>query len=337
MTEPNAVNEKNPFSKKEFASAKEDPLTHGGLVGELRNAAANTVGTTASIGRATMHQVEGAIDTAAGAAIVTAHGVAEVAQAAKATAQDQVEGAIDTAACAAKATAHGVAEVAQAAKATAQDVVAEGSRGISVGFDSPTHGGFDSPSLEDTHEQLMRHKRNTAHMQDIQNLKKELRLQFSQASLKDVMDDPTDGIIQSGLKGQVHRVISSAEFDVAMGVVIIVNSLLIGLESTWELEGKNTAFLASFEHFFLLAYSAELAARFYANGLRCLRSGWVAFDLFLVSIGIITSYLLHPTVVSMVTGDKELGQKILMLRVFRLARLARTAYDSTYRRSTSQS
>ena len=112
----------------------------------------------------------------------------------------------------------------------------------------------------------------------------------------------------------------------AIGVVIVLNSVTIGMELSFEVTGRDSSVFGILEHAFLLVYTAELAARFYAFGVTCLRNGWVAFDFSLVSTGIIANYI-APSVLAFY-GDEETGRQatgiLLVLRTFRLARLART-------------
>mmetsp|Transcript_18970 Transcript_18970/g.41403 ORF Transcript_18970/g.41403 Transcript_18970/m.41403 type:complete len:797 (+) Transcript_18970:64-2454(+) len=115
-------------------------------------------------------------------------------------------------------------------------------------------------------------------------------------------------------------IITHSTFDKLMGVIIIANTLSIGLERTLTLDGKEgeANFLRSSEHFFLSAYIVEISLRFMGLGLRCLRDNWVKCDFVLVITGCSTTWLLEP----LLSFDLNL---LFVLRMARLLRLARTA------------
>eukprot|EP00746_Dinoflagellata_sp_MGD_P142699 gnl/MRDRNA2_/MRDRNA2_75631_c0_seq1.p1 gnl/MRDRNA2_/MRDRNA2_75631_c0~~gnl/MRDRNA2_/MRDRNA2_75631_c0_seq1.p1 ORF type:complete len:768 (+),score=161.93 gnl/MRDRNA2_/MRDRNA2_75631_c0_seq1:86-2389(+) len=117
----------------------------------------------------------------------------------------------------------------------------------------------------------------------------------------------------------MKAILLSPKFDAAVGVVIVLNSISIGLEMSYELEGKDTALLEMVEHVFLLVYMGELGMRFFCYGVYCLRNPWVAFDFVLVVTGVITSWIIVPIVGSLPAGVGPL----MILRVMRLFRLAR--------------
>ena len=111
----------------------------------------------------------------------------------------------------------------------------------------------------------------------------------------------------------------------AIGVVIVFNSLTIGLESSFELQRKDTTIFGRLEHVFLFVYTVELLGRFYAYGLKCFRSSWVVFDFILVTIGLFANYAV-PVIENYFEGAEDSSALgfLLVLRTFRLARLART-------------
>ena len=119
--------------------------------------------------------------------------------------------------------------------------------------------------------------------------------------------DPADAGGSSKLKRTLHEMLSSSSFDAAMGAVIILNAVVIGLESQSELKGVNTDFYAVFEHAFLFIYSVELGCRFYLYGLACLRNGWVVFDSVLVTFGALATYIIEPLLLRSMSGSTGLS------------------------------
>jgi voltage-gated sodium channel len=117
----------------------------------------------------------------------------------------------------------------------------------------------------------------------------------------------------------VHRVLSSTQFDAGIGIIIILNSVTIGLQSEAEVKGIDISDFIFIDNIFLAIYTIELGLRFFAYGFHCLDNGWVRFDAVLVGFGICTSLL------ELVFGgaSKENLGPLMVLRVLRLLRLAR--------------
>mmetsp|Transcript_98933 Transcript_98933/g.317231 ORF Transcript_98933/g.317231 Transcript_98933/m.317231 type:complete len:761 (-) Transcript_98933:117-2399(-) len=113
--------------------------------------------------------------------------------------------------------------------------------------------------------------------------------------------------------------IHSRLFDLMIGLVITVNAFMIGVELTWNLEGRSTSSLSTLEDVFLCVYLVELALRFIGEGLPCLKSNWVKFDLFLALVGVVNLWLLQ-----IMKADGTAFGFLMVLRMLRLARLART-------------
>ena len=104
-----------------------------------------------------------------------------------------------------------------------------------------------------------------------------------------------DSAENGSMKYRVHQVLSLAAFDAAIGAVIVLNSIVIGLESQTELYGGNTVNYQRMEHVFLFIYTLELAMRFYAYGLACFRNSWVIFDLIVVTLGLFSWLFIRPS------------------------------------------
>jgi len=120
-------------------------------------------------------------------------------------------------------------------------------------------------------------------------------------------------------RSRVRSLVSSPTFDGVIGVVIVANSVTIGVEQTFQLEGRDVSAVEMFEPFFLSVYTVELALRFFAFGCECLRDNWVKFDTALVTMSGISIIILKP----MLGGTEELAP-LMLLRTMRLARLVRT-------------
>eukprot|EP00434_Breviolum_minutum_P005945 symbB.v1.2.005243.t1/scaffold304.1/size234131/2 len=103
-----------------------------------------------------------------------------------------------------------------------------------------------------------------------------------------------------------------------LGLVIIANSVNIGLELEWRTQGKDTTVCAVLEHCFLAVYTIELAMRLLEDWHVITTDPWVRFDCFLVGVGIISQWILP------FFGDVAEVHTLLMLRCARLLRLAKT-------------
>lgn len=121
---------------------------------------------------------------------------------------------------------------------------------------------------------------------------------------------------QNGIK----KVCNLIWFDLAIGFVIFVNAVEIGVDQSFDLNGNDTTGTKIVESICLCIYVLELLLRFLGFGLReSLKSNWIRFDLLLVLLGVITSWIVEP-----VLGQKTTGLgPIMILRMLRLFRIAR--------------
>jgi hypothetical protein len=113
-------------------------------------------------------------------------------------------------------------------------------------------------------------------------------------------------------------------FDIAMGLIIILNSATIGVETSYTVRGDAIPMsLVVIEYLFLFLYVVELSLRFHAVGVKeSLSSNWVKFDTVLVVSGLANFVL---TLVSLGGGAMEVAVgNMNMLKMLRLVRLART-------------
>lgn len=135
------------------------------------------------------------------------------------------------------------------------------------------------------------------------------------------------------LKTRLRRLLNWSGFDYMIGIIIFLNSITIGIEITIDLDKDDPIavlrpWVLFLENVFLITYVGELALRFYVKGFhRCLRSGWIIFDLLLVICGAISSWIIAPYI-KMRTGkdgdeSASVVDRVLVLRVLRLLRLVR--------------
>eukprot|EP00927_Polykrikos_kofoidii_P021883 TRINITY_DN20591_c0_g1_i1.p1 TRINITY_DN20591_c0_g1~~TRINITY_DN20591_c0_g1_i1.p1 ORF type:complete len:541 (-),score=89.47 TRINITY_DN20591_c0_g1_i1:41-1663(-) len=122
------------------------------------------------------------------------------------------------------------------------------------------------------------------------------------------------------LRHLVQIVVGSLKFDVAIGAVIIVNAFTQAWEQALTLEDKDTLALKVIESFFLVIYIIELGLRYYASGWSCFYDSWVKLDCLIVLLGMVTSWILEPTMSDWQNG---LGL-VVVLRLSRLLRIIKT-------------
>eukprot|EP00931_Biecheleriopsis_adriatica_P066560 TRINITY_DN40890_c0_g1_i1.p1 TRINITY_DN40890_c0_g1~~TRINITY_DN40890_c0_g1_i1.p1 ORF type:complete len:677 (-),score=120.07 TRINITY_DN40890_c0_g1_i1:2-2032(-) len=122
-------------------------------------------------------------------------------------------------------------------------------------------------------------------------------------------------------RDRIRSFLQSTSFDALIGIVIVANAVSIGVEQSFRgTSHKVLATTAMLDDIFLSIYMIELALRFYAFRLACLRDTWVLFDLFLVVMGVITQWILSPILGSQMD---QVGP-LMVLRTVRLMRLAKT-------------
>lgn len=124
---------------------------------------------------------------------------------------------------------------------------------------------------------------------------------------------------------RAYWVLQHKVFDFAIGCVILINCITIGIELSWPDQENPPTEIAAFEHVFLVIYIGELALRFFVMHLACLEDNWVRFDLFLVFSGVLEQWVMKVVFKLMDGGLDSSNLEILMvLRIMRLFRLART-------------
>jgi len=131
-----------------------------------------------------------------------------------------------------------------------------------------------------------------------------------------------DYVAQNQYRELTKGLISSMFFDAVIGVVIAFNAIVIGLELELEVQGIDTGVIVVLENIFLCIYIMEIGARIYANGYQALFDRWVQFDSLLVLLGVLTNWILTP---SLGEGSTDSLGPLMTLRMARLLRLAKTA------------
>jgi len=132
-------------------------------------------------------------------------------------------------------------------------------------------------------------------------------------------------ITGSGPKGRLPFVDSMA-FSIVFGVVIILNSLCIGLDIMLADEDGNSAQpMVVLETLFLIAFWVELGCRIFSHGfIRFSKEFWGPFDFGVTFLGSVDAWLLTPLVGSTaaLSGVSAL-RTLRRLRLFRLIRVFR--------------
>jgi voltage-gated sodium channel len=133
-------------------------------------------------------------------------------------------------------------------------------------------------------------------------------------------------------KSIAERVVDGGQLDMFISIVIMANSVCIGLQTSLSLgeQGRPSTepehpVLSALENIFLAIYVVELSTRLWAKGKVALTDRWFLFDLFLVVTGVL--YLWCYTHVASNTQDGgqdgSVVEQVLVFRLLRLMRLLR--------------
>lgn len=162
-------------------------------------------------------------------------------------------------------------------------------------------------------------------------LKQVEQVVHNQPSMKSVTTHDTDTEEEwnttSRIRQQLKQLLKDQRFETLVGCVIIANSLCMGMETSWEIQGRDSTPFQILEHFFLAVYVFELSLHFGVYGCSCLKNSWVLFDFILVSTGALSNYVVGPIMSSIHANNSESMKDgmsgILIMRMLRLFRLAR--------------
>ncbi|CAE7815819.1 Voltage-dependent T-type calcium channel subunit alpha-1H [Symbiodinium microadriaticum] len=112
------------------------------------------------------------------------------------------------------------------------------------------------------------------------------------------------------------RIVHSWVFELYILAAIVLNSVIIGIESELRLDDGKLEWAAPVEVVLLGIYTIEIVLRVLAGGAKVFCEGWFLFDLSLV----VFSYL--ERIIAGVAGEAQ--QQIIVLRLLRLFRLIRS-------------
>ncbi len=109
-------------------------------------------------------------------------------------------------------------------------------------------------------------------------------------------------------KGVLRDIIANRWFELAITVVIVVNSILIGVETYY----SNTV-ISKIQSFILFVFTIEIVMRFFAaeSVKAFFKDGWNIFDLLLVVVGYVPETIF------------EGGASLMAIRVLRILRVLR--------------
>eukprot|EP00929_Paragymnodinium_shiwhaense_P103673 TRINITY_DN6733_c0_g1_i4.p1 TRINITY_DN6733_c0_g1~~TRINITY_DN6733_c0_g1_i4.p1 ORF type:complete len:650 (+),score=92.68 TRINITY_DN6733_c0_g1_i4:86-2035(+) len=121
-----------------------------------------------------------------------------------------------------------------------------------------------------------------------------------------------------------RRIVHSPLFDFFIGVVIVLNTSLVGIDQSYELQDRYPATMLAIESGFLLIYMAELAFRFGAFGVMdALTDRSTKLDVALLIMGVTFTWILSPSVLDAVPSAFSNVGILKAARFFRLARMVR--------------
>ncbi|CAK9090225.1 Cation channel sperm-associated protein 1 (CatSper1), partial [Durusdinium trenchii] len=139
-----------------------------------------------------------------------------------------------------------------------------------------------------------------------------------------ITDDEEDAYNTKTLSGMCRYLVSKPQFDWAMGVIILLNSICIGIETQRTVQPDLFVDWPSevLDMTFVVIYVIEICMRLLAFGCANFRDGWFLFDFALVGMGVVGNVVVPIMNVSETEGDSPIA-KVLVVRSLRLLRLVR--------------
>eukprot|EP00746_Dinoflagellata_sp_MGD_P001574 gnl/MRDRNA2_/MRDRNA2_102986_c0_seq1.p1 gnl/MRDRNA2_/MRDRNA2_102986_c0~~gnl/MRDRNA2_/MRDRNA2_102986_c0_seq1.p1 ORF type:complete len:622 (-),score=92.82 gnl/MRDRNA2_/MRDRNA2_102986_c0_seq1:9-1874(-) len=134
-----------------------------------------------------------------------------------------------------------------------------------------------------------------------------------------------DEIAALGKKNLIAKLVLSRRFNVVFTMLIIINAIYIGIETDNNLDDAAASGWFAGEMIFTVLFSVELVLRLYGLRLFFFRDAWNLFDLVLVVMGVIDTFILSMARSMASDGAKkdESLNVFMAMRVVRLLRLAR--------------
>jgi voltage-gated sodium channel len=105
----------------------------------------------------------------------------------------------------------------------------------------------------------------------------------------------------------LRKLIEAPLFERAIIALIVVNAVILGLETSPSITAAHGDLLSAIDRAILTVFVVELAARLVVRGLRFFRDPWSLFDLFVVAIALVPA-----------TGSLSVLRALRVLRVLRL-------------------
>ncbi len=119
-----------------------------------------------------------------------------------------------------------------------------------------------------------------------------------------------DEIAQAGLQARIRRWVESARVQNVVMALIILNAIILGLETEAAIMAQYGAVLITVDHVILSVFVVEIALRIYAHRLAFFRDAWSLFDFTVVAIALIPA-----------SGPFAVLRALRVLRVLRILTL----------------
>jgi voltage-gated sodium channel len=113
-----------------------------------------------------------------------------------------------------------------------------------------------------------------------------------------------------GLRGAIRRRMESPRVQYLITLLIVINAIILGLETVPQAMEHYGAFLLAVDHFILSVFVIEILLRIYAHRLAFFRDPWSLFDFTVVAIALVPA-----------SGPLAVLRALRILRVLRLLTL----------------
>eukprot|EP00928_Gymnodinium_smaydae_P028660 TRINITY_DN21805_c0_g2_i1.p1 TRINITY_DN21805_c0_g2~~TRINITY_DN21805_c0_g2_i1.p1 ORF type:complete len:549 (+),score=76.83 TRINITY_DN21805_c0_g2_i1:73-1719(+) len=132
---------------------------------------------------------------------------------------------------------------------------------------------------------------------------------------------PPGNVLQR-MQHRANKLVFHPNFDRLLGILIVANAALIGLEAELTISGRDVGWINIAEVFFLAFYTLELLLKFFARGFGAFRDTWFRLDFVIVVFGLVahTASALKP---EQADSRSAWWEQVMLIRMFRLMRLIR--------------